>query len=136
MIMTEGGCNCRAVRYRIDGPPLSVAACHCTNCRRQSGSAYSVNIVVKASAVTVEGELASYLDHDTSSGHPVLREFCGTCGSPVRSTPQANPKIVVIKAGTADHPESLAPKLHIWTRTCLPWVDIPADMPSFPENMS
>lgn len=133
--MIEGGCNCGSVRYRIEGEPLSVAACHCSNCRKQSGSAYSVNIIVKASAITVEGELASYLDHDTSNGHPVLREFCGACGSPIRSVPQSNPKFVAIKAGTADAPEALAPRLHIWTRTCLPWVDIPDGMPRYPENV-
>lgn len=133
--MTEGGCNCGAVRYRIEGAPISVAACHCSNCRRQSGAAYSVNIVVKASAITIEGELASYLDPDTSSGQPVLREFCAACGSPIRSIPQSAPRIVAVKAGTADRPGDFAPKVHIWTKSRLPWVEIPEGLPQFPENV-
>jgi hypothetical protein len=40
-----GGCNCGAVRFEIVGEPMTVAACHCTTCRRQSGSAFSVNLI-------------------------------------------------------------------------------------------
>lgn len=132
--MIEGGCNCGAVRYKLEGDPLAIAACHCTRCRRQSGSAYSVNLVVKASAVTVTGSLAVYEDPETSSGAPVRREFCATCGSPIRSVPTANPRIVAIKAGTADEAGGLAPTLHIWTQSKLPWVEIPAGLPQFAQN--
>ncbi len=43
--MIEGGCNCGAIRYRIEGEPLAVAACHCTRCRGQSGHTYRQAIV-------------------------------------------------------------------------------------------
>jgi hypothetical protein len=132
--MIEGGCNCGAVRYSIEGAPLAVVACHCTRCRRQSGSVYSVNLVVMASAVTVAGPLATYEDTQTSSGVPVSRQFCGTCGSPIRSIIGANPDIVAIKAGTADEPDALAPEMHIWTQSKIAWVEIPAGMPQFPQN--
>ena len=132
--MIEGGCNCGAVRYTLEGVPLAVAACHCTRCQRQSGSAFSVNLVFKASAVTVTGTLAAYDDPETSSGAPVRREFCAACGSPIRSVPAANPRIVAIKAGTADEPGGLAPTLHIWTRSKLPWVEIPAALPQFAQD--
>ena len=102
--MIEGGCNCGAVRYTIDGPVLAVAACHCTRCRRQSGSIYSVNLLVAPAAMTITGALKTYEDTDTSSGLPVQREFCGSCGSPIRSIIGANPDMVAIKAGTLDDP--------------------------------
>ena len=76
--MIEGGCNCGAIRYRIDGAPLAVAACHCTRCRRQSGAAHSVNLLVSPAAMTIEGELSVFEDTDTTSGSAVYREFCGT----------------------------------------------------------
>ena len=81
----QGGCNCGSIRYTIPAKPLTVVACHCRNCQRQSGSAYSVNLIVKAKDMSVEGELALYTDNDTNSGNPVLRKFCGKCGSPIRS---------------------------------------------------
>lgn len=133
--MIEGGCNCGDVRYRIEGDPLAVAVCHCTQRRRQSGSAYSVNLVVAASAMTLDGPLSAYDDPETSSGAPVRREFCGRCGSPIRSIPAAPPNIVVVKAGTADVPEGLVPTIHLWTRSKLPWVEIPAGMVTFERNI-
>lgn len=120
-----GGCTCGAVRYRLEGRVLGVAACHCTNCRRQSGSAYSVNMVVKAADMTVEGELSAYADTATESGKPVQRQFCGQCGSPIRSLAEAMPGLAVVKVGTLDAPEAFAPKVHVWTSSALPWANIP-----------
>ena len=49
----------------------------------------------------------------------------------IRSIPTAQPAIVAIKAGTADNAGDFAPTLHIWTVSKLPWVGLPADLPSF-----
>jgi hypothetical protein len=129
--MIEGGCNCGAIRYRIEGPALGVAACHCTRCRRQSGSAYSVNLLVAQDAMTVDGQMAVFADQDTSSGAPVHREFCGACGSPIRSVITANPGVVAVKVGTLDDPDPFAPGLHVFTRSRIAWVDVPPDTPQF-----
>ena len=130
----EGGCNCGAVRYRLSADPIAVAVCHCTNCRRQSGSAFSVNVVVRADAMEMAGALTTYEDRDTESGAPVLRQFCATCGSPIQSLSAASPKIAIVKAGTADDPGRFTPAIHVWTSTALPWVEIPANLPQFPRN--
>ncbi len=126
-----GGCNCGGVRYKIDGAPLMVAACHCTQCRRQSGAAYSINVIVKLKNMTVEGGLTSWADADTESGAPVTREFCATCGSPIRSLPAASPGIAAVKAGTIDDPAQFAPAMHIWTASKLPWVTVPEGLPQY-----
>lgn len=126
-----GGCNCGRVRYTLSAPPLAVAACHCTSCRKQSGAAYSVNLVVRASTMTVDGELAHWIDHDTESGQPLSREFCAACGSPIRSAPSSTPKLLAVKAGTLDQADALAPAMHIWTASKLDWVTIPEGMPQF-----
>jgi len=132
--MIEGGCNCGAIRYRIEGAPLGVAACHCTRCRRQSGSIYSVNVLVSPSAMTVEGELSVFEDKDTTSGSSVYREFCGACGSPIRSVLAANPSVIAVKAGTLDDPDPFAPGLHVFTRSKIAWVEIPAGAPQFESS--
>lgn len=126
-----GGCNCGAVRYRVESRPLVVAACHCSQCRRQSGAAYSVNLVVRAKTMTVEGELSSWIDTDTESGAPLSRDYCAQCGSPIRSTPSAAPGICALKAGTLDDPASFAPAMHLWTASKLPWVTIPDGVQQF-----
>lgn len=126
-----GGCNCGAVRYQIDSAPLTVAACHCRQCRRQSGAAYSVNLIVRVKTMSVEGEIASWTDSDTESGTPLARQYCARCGSPIRSVPSASPGLAAVKAGTLDDPAPFAPAIHIWTASKLPWVTIPEGLPQF-----
>ncbi len=132
--MFSGGCNCGAVRYDVDTDPLAVVVCHCSRCRNQSGSAFSVNLVVAESAMQVTGALTVFADGDSSSGQPVSRQFCGSCGSPIRSMPAANPGIAVIKAGTADQPGRFVPTMHVWTQSKLPWADVPDGLPAFAQN--
>lgn len=130
----EGGCNCGRTRYTIQGRPMAVAACHCRNCQRQSGAAYSVNLIAASDSVAIEGELARYEDPNSESGKPVLREFCPGCGSPIRSVATASPAVVAIKAGTLDEPGAFAPTVHIWTCEMLDWLEIPEGLPSFPKG--
>lgn len=129
-----GKCNCGAVKWRINGEPLAVAACHCTNCRAQSGAAYSVNLVAKARTVSIDGPIKGHEDTATASGQSVTREFCAECGSPIRSVIAAMPTIVAIKAGTADDAGRFAPTMHVWTQSKLPWVELPAGVPSFARD--
>lgn len=129
----SGGCNCGAVRYRLSAPPVAVVACHCSNCRKQSGAAYSVNLIEKVDALSIEGPLTTFVDADTDSGQPVRREFCGACGSPICSRAGEGP-VLALKAGTLDDPSPYAPALHIWTASKLDWVAIPEGLPTFPGN--
>jgi hypothetical protein len=120
--MIEGGCNCKAIRYRIDAAPVIVAQCHCRNCQRQSGSAFSVNLMVPAAKVETTGALTTYVDHDTASGNPVYRRFCGQCGSPIFSDLHEGKGMTIVKAGTLDDPGAFVPALSVWTATAWPWV--------------
>ena len=131
-----GGCNCGSVRYEITAPPLVVAACHCSQCRRQSGAAYSVNLIVRSKAMRVEGKTTVWTDTDTESGSPLAREYCGCCGSPIRSVPSSTPGIVAVKAGTLDYPAPFAPTIHLWTMSKLPWVSIPDGLTTFEKGAS
>ena len=133
--MLTGGCNCKAIRYTIDADPIMVAQCHCRNCQRQSGSAFSVNVVAPAQAVNVTGSLTDYADDDTLSGNVVLRQFCGQCGSPIFSRVAGNDATVIVKAGTLDDPSALpAPGAAVWTSTAFPWVEPREGQVTFPQN--
>lgn len=48
----EGGCCCGYVRYSLDQAPMASHNCHCTACQRETGSAFSPNIIIEASSVT------------------------------------------------------------------------------------
>ena len=132
--MIEGGCNCGAIRYQIDAKPVVVAQCHCRNCQRQSGSAFSVNLLVPAAGVTTTGDLTTYVDHDTASGNPVYRRFCGSCGSPIFSDPSDGNGMTIVKVGTLDEPGTFAPIVSVWTSSALPWVAIVPGVKTFDRN--
>ena len=134
MAKIEGGCLCGAVRYTSDADPVATAICHCKNCQRQSGSAFSVIIGIPRASFSLQGDpMKSYEDRG-ESGQPVLRQFCGNCGSPVVSDVAVTPDLLWIKTGTLDDPSQLHPQMHIWTDHQQPWVDVAQELPKISRN--
>ncbi|MDP6588038.1 MAG: GFA family protein, partial [Alphaproteobacteria bacterium] len=59
----KGRCACGAVSYEIDRTPLIVHACHCSDCQRLTGSAFAINLVFEAKAVTTTSGAPSYVQN-------------------------------------------------------------------------
>jgi hypothetical protein len=126
----EGGCLCGAVRYRIHDDPLTLYACHCTDCQRQSGSAFGLSMIVARSAFeVVEGEPLA-LDV-TTQGRNRRPRICGACGTRLYNESKVS-EVVVVRGGTVDDAARLTPIGHIWTKSAQPWVRIPEDALSYP----
>lgn len=118
----HGGCLCGAIRYRITGAPLISAVCHCRNCQRQGGSAFSVVCAVTDDNFQHSGEMRIFVDRG-ESGLPVQRHFCPTCGSPIVSIAEALPGLTIVKAGTLDEPDFVQPTQEAYCRDA--WASIP-----------
>ena len=58
--MRTGRCLCGAVSYELSGDPIATAVCHCDHCQRQSGGAFSVNLIVHQSQLALQGEMSTY----------------------------------------------------------------------------
>jgi hypothetical protein len=129
--MREGNCSCGEVRYRLTADPLFVHCCHCLNCQRQTGSAFIVNMLIETDRVELlQGELRAVdvpRDGDAPP-QPIFR--CPTCQIAVYSK-YSNSGICFVRAGTLDDPTSVEPDVHIFTRSKLPWVVLPEDVPTF-----
>lgn len=128
----QGRCLCGQFSYESNAAPLATMICHCKNCQRQSGAAFSVNVVVPADAVTTKGELKVFHDK-ADSGNTVDREFCATCGTPIFSRLSANPGIAIIKAGTLDDTSGLAPGGEVWCDSAQSWVKPMVEGARFPR---
>ena len=115
-----GGCLCGAVRYRVHGEPQTVVLCHCTHCQKASGSAFSVNLLIKASDYAQSGETRHWVDAG-DSGLPSYRHFCGHCGSPVLTQATNLPGMLLVKAGTLDDSSGLVPQAEIYVCHALAW---------------
>ena len=104
--------------------------CHCKNCQRQAGSAFSTLWGVSKSDIEFSGsEPKLYLDGDTKSGGQVERYFCGRCGSPLYSLIPAQAEMLFLKTGTLDETDGFAPQFQVWTDSKQRWVDLGDEVP-------
>jgi hypothetical protein len=126
----EGGCACGAVRYRLSSEPLVTHCCHCLNCQRQTGSAFVINLLIEADRVELSEAEPQPVDvpRDDGSTQRIFR--CPTCQVAVYSE-YGRPEVRFVRGGTLDDPSSIAPDVHIFTRSKLGWITLPEPVPAF-----
>ena len=108
-----GGCLCGAVRYTVRGDPVHVGRCHCTDCRKESGSAFTVYAQWPVEAFELSGEMSSY------DG----RGFCPRCGSRLLNPADPGDTLVEIRIGSLDEaPFELKPEREIWVKRRESWL--------------
>jgi hypothetical protein len=117
----DGGCACGAVRFRMQSGPMFVHCCHCRDCQRQTGSAFVINALIEADRVAVQGHTEG-IGVPTDSGRPHTIHRCPSCRIALWSEYGGRPMIRFMRVGTLDDPTRLAPDVHIYARTKLPWV--------------
>ncbi|MEZ5376075.1 MAG: GFA family protein [Acidimicrobiales bacterium] len=125
-----GRCLCGQLSYEVQGDVMATVVCHCDHCQRQSGGAFSVNLVITEDQIDVTGELATFEDRGESGDAVyVHRRFCGSCGSPIYSALVEPAGIIALKAGTLDDRSTVAPSAQVWTDHKQAWVDL-AELPA------
>src|SRR5260370_3689630 len=128
----EGGCACGVVRYKLTAAPLIVHACHCRDCQRLTGSAFATNIWIERRFVEADHTRLRSMMVPAGSGKPQEIFRCPDCGTALWSKYHAAPgDTVLLRAGTLDHPEAVRPDVHIFTRSKLPWLELPAGVAAF-----
>ena len=127
----EGGCFCGAVRYRLTSPPMFVNCCHCHDCQRQTGSAFVINAIIETARIEqLVGEpVPVRVPTDSGRPHDIYR--CPKCQIALWSDYGGRPAIRFVRVGTLDEPAALTPGAYIFTRSKLPWVGLPKDVPAF-----
>ncbi len=131
-----GGCQCREVRYEVVGTPRKLIVCHCTDCQRQSGSAFGMTLLVnEADFRLTQGEVKTFVS-TSAAGRAKLGAFCPRCGTRIYHKPEWRPATVSVKPGTLDDTSELKPDMHIWTRSKPPWVTIPDRVKTHETNPS
>ena len=127
-----GGCACGAVRHSLTARPLIVHACHCRDCQRLTGSAFVINLWIERKFVEREGPGPKSFQLRGGSGRPHEVFFCEICGTHLWSRYHGAPgDSLFVRAGTLDVPEAVTPDVHIFTRSKLPWLELPPGARSF-----
>ena len=101
----EGGCTCRAVRYRMHRAPLIVNCCHCRWCQRETGAAFALNGLLEATELTVLKGQVEMIDTPTNSGSGQRIARCPDCHVALWSNySSAKDAIHFVRVGTLDDP--------------------------------
>jgi len=130
----EGGCDCKAVRYRMETKPLFVNCCHCRWCQRETGASFALNAMIETDRLTVLAAKPEMVDTPSNSGKGQKIARCPKCRLALWSHyAGAGPVVAFVRVGTLDNPDACPPDIHIFTSTKQPWVVLPAGTPAMPE---
>jgi hypothetical protein len=118
-----GGCPCGAIRYQIASFPLLLYSCNCTDCQKASGSAFALNMPVRARDLRIlQGEPKGW-HHTSPKGARVTSWFCGDCGGRLYGERAGRAEIANLRAGTLDDTSWLVPAAHFFLRSAQTWVE-------------
>jgi len=130
----DGGCDCKAIRYRLATAPLIVHCCHCRWCQKESGASFALNAMIESDRVLNLGVEPMVVDTPSQSGRGQRIARCPHCKVAVWSHyAGSGPVTRFVRVGTLDNPDALPPDVHIFTSSKQPWVVLPASAPAFAE---
>jgi hypothetical protein len=133
-LVLEGGCTCRAIRYRLTSAPLFVHCCHCRWCQRETGSAFALNAMIEADRVVLLAGEPEVVDTPSNSGKGQKITRCPACRIALWSNyAGAGDAVRFVRVGTLDDPDRCPPDIHIFTASKQPWMVLPPGMPAVAE---
>jgi hypothetical protein len=120
-------CRCGQLRATATGEPVRVSVCHCLDCQKRTGSAFSAQARWPANQVTIEGQ-SKVWTHFADSGNRITHGFCPECGSTVHYVIEGKfDGLVAIPIGAFADPQFPAPKFSVWEERKHDWVAILGD---------
>ena len=124
---TTGSCLCGAVSFRISGDFESFFLCHCTRCRKDTGSAHAANLFSTTAAIVwLSGEDCIKTYRVPATRHE--KSFCTECGSALPRV-QSGGALLVVPAGSLDTAIGIRPNAHICFESRAQWDTCLEDVP-------
>lgn len=125
--MYQGSCLCGSIEYRLDGGVTDIIHCHCSLCRKASGSAYATNGFINASDLKLTDKNATLTFYESSEGK--RKYFCKNCGSPIYSSNAQSPSRLRLRLGSLDCDISERPLSHNFVTSKANWEELDAVLP-------
>ena len=130
MQITQGGCLCSAIRFRISGEPIFSSICHCATCRRASAAPTVGWLTFDRGQV----EILSGNPRTYRSSQGVVRQFCGTCGSQLSYESVERPATIDITTASLDNPNLFPPTLEVWLEHRVSWQTTDQSRVQYPRS--
>lgn len=124
----RGSCLCGAIAFELASPPFAMRVCHCSRCRRRSGSSYFVALACAPSGLRFLSGEASIRrwQHPEAARYAV--SSCAECGGPA---PSAIGQSVFVNAGTLDTDPGVRTRAHLFHDSRAPWIGVADGLPRF-----
>ena len=129
--MIKGSCLCGRINYEYSGELGPVTMCHCSQCRKSSGTAFATNSQADKSHFNIVAGKDYIKEYESSPGK--FRAFCSNCGSPVYSRRESVPDKLRIRLGTLDTKIDEKPSFHIFVSTMADWHSISDELPKYSD---
>lgn len=127
-----GKCFCGAVHYAVADAFCYAMNCHCSNCRRTTGSAFKPFAGIERGKFDVTDGRDSLLIFGDDTGHDA---HCKACGSLLYSVVRDGEYVHVAMGTLVDAP-SIRPGAHIFVASKAPWFTITDDLPQYEEHVT
>jgi hypothetical protein len=131
MTPRKARCHCADIEIECIGEPTKVSMCHCLECQRRTGSAFSVAVFYERENIRlVRGEPRTF-ERPSASGFPVKFHFCPACGSNLVWEPARLPGRIGVAVGAFADPKFRAPDQSVWTKDKHHWLVLPPSTKAF-----
>ena len=117
-MLFKGHCLCGAVSYESSGPAVFMGNCYCADCRCESGSGHITAVAVPDPTLTVTGATQDFTKR-AGSGQAIRNTFFPICATTLLTHPSGLPGLALLRAGTLDDPDQVAPQVNMYV-TCAP----------------
>jgi hypothetical protein len=127
--MYSGKCLCGTVNINITGEISDIIHCHCSLCRKNSGTAYATNGFIHTADFKIISGENCLTEFSTKPGR--YRHFCTKCGSPVFSSNDQDPSRLRIRLGIITSDISERPISHNFVTSKANWEDLDVELPRY-----
>ncbi len=131
----RGSCLCGQVRFAARGAAILFQYCHCSRCRKRSGSAHCANLMFKVEHFAWEAGEALTKRFELPAAERFCSGFCTVCGSAVPWVTR-NAKYVIVPAGALDESPDIFPERNVHFDSRAQWYRAASDLPQFAEEAS
>lgn len=135
---SSGSCQCGEIQYTVGDGPLMTYACHCRDCQKRTGSAFSMGAIYPISAIALKGALSAW-ERTSDDGNVNTRYSCSSCGNIIYGVSSASPDLIKLQPGTLDDFGDVSVDAHIWTKRAQSWVLFAEDALMYetqPDNLA
>lgn len=127
-----GSCLCGAVKYEIRPPFVTFGYCHCSRCRKASGSSYTSNLIADPAHFRWTSGADFVVRYDLTEARSFATTFCRRCGSPLPHATRSGRELIVPAGSLGDDP-GIRPAHHIFWDSRAVWCSAKEDLPQFTE---